>query len=231
MARPFRIGATGGPGLLLQAGPITPTRRRDVPSFNVPLEGLGRRRLATSRDSKSDRTCQHSRSYFGPAIKRWIPQRSINVRGHSKTRAGALQRSGPKRPYRPWSFRVDTGPRTGLSAPRASSCGPILGASAGSSRSGSKLQSALHSVLRQTVIARVRGSRGLYRTQEPHHFLPLAVRRHRHRTIVGAVLGVRGALLGGRMRFLCSEGGRPVASVGACPPRRLENSVLSTEAH
>jgi hypothetical protein len=31
MARPFRIGATGGPGLLLQAGPITPTRRRDVP--------------------------------------------------------------------------------------------------------------------------------------------------------------------------------------------------------
>ena len=71
MARPFRIGATGGPGLLLQAGPITPTRRRDVPSFNVRLEGLGRRRLATSRDSKSDRTCQHSRSYFGPAIKRW----------------------------------------------------------------------------------------------------------------------------------------------------------------
>jgi hypothetical protein len=31
MARPFRIGATGGPGLLLQAGPITPTLRRDVP--------------------------------------------------------------------------------------------------------------------------------------------------------------------------------------------------------
>ena len=31
MARPFRIGATGSPGLLLQAGPITPTRRRDVP--------------------------------------------------------------------------------------------------------------------------------------------------------------------------------------------------------
>ena len=31
MARPFRLGATGGPGLLLQAGPITPTRRRDVP--------------------------------------------------------------------------------------------------------------------------------------------------------------------------------------------------------
>jgi hypothetical protein len=31
MARPFRIGAKGGPGLLLQAGPITPTRRRDVP--------------------------------------------------------------------------------------------------------------------------------------------------------------------------------------------------------
>jgi hypothetical protein len=31
MARPFRIGATGGPGLLVQVGPITPTRRRDVP--------------------------------------------------------------------------------------------------------------------------------------------------------------------------------------------------------
>ena len=39
--------------------------------FNVRLEGLGRRRFATSRDSKSDRTCQHSRSYSGPAIKRW----------------------------------------------------------------------------------------------------------------------------------------------------------------
>ena len=42
-----------------------------MPSFNVPLEGLGRRRLATSRDFKSGRTHQHSRSYFGPAIKRW----------------------------------------------------------------------------------------------------------------------------------------------------------------
>ena len=42
-----------------------------MPSFNVPLEGLGRRRLATSRGSKSDRTRQHSRSYSGPAVKRW----------------------------------------------------------------------------------------------------------------------------------------------------------------
>jgi hypothetical protein len=31
--------------------------------FNVRLEGLGRRRFATSRDSKSDRTRQHSRRY------------------------------------------------------------------------------------------------------------------------------------------------------------------------
>ena len=61
----------GWSGLLAQPGPITPTLRRDVPSFNVRLEGLGRRRFATSRDSKSDRTCQHSRSYLGPAIKRW----------------------------------------------------------------------------------------------------------------------------------------------------------------
>ena len=38
----------------------------------MQLEKLGRRRLATSRDSKSDRTRQHSRSYLGPAIKRWI---------------------------------------------------------------------------------------------------------------------------------------------------------------
>ena len=60
-----------GSGLFVATGPITPTRRRDVPSVNVPLVGLGRRRIATSRDSKSDRTCQHSRSYSGPAIKRW----------------------------------------------------------------------------------------------------------------------------------------------------------------
>ena len=61
----------GGLGCSRNPGPITPTWRRDVPSFNVPPEGLGRRRLATSRGSKSDRTCQHSRSYSGPAIKRW----------------------------------------------------------------------------------------------------------------------------------------------------------------
>jgi hypothetical protein len=60
----------GWSGLFLQPWPITPTLRRDVPSFNVPLVGLGRRRLATSRDSKPGRTCQHSRSYLGPAINR-----------------------------------------------------------------------------------------------------------------------------------------------------------------
>ena len=40
-------------------------------AVKVPLGGLGRRRFATSRDSKSDRTCQHSRNYSGPTIKRW----------------------------------------------------------------------------------------------------------------------------------------------------------------
>ena len=59
-----------GSGLPAQPGPITPTLRRDVPSFNVQMEGLGRRRLATSGHSKSDRTRQHSRSYSGPVIKR-----------------------------------------------------------------------------------------------------------------------------------------------------------------
>ena len=37
-----------------QPRPITPTWRRDVPSFNVPPEGLGRRRLATSRGWMAD---------------------------------------------------------------------------------------------------------------------------------------------------------------------------------
>jgi len=54
---------------------MNPTRRRDVPSFNVQLVGLGRRRFATSRGSKSGRTHQHSRSYLGPAIKRWTSEK------------------------------------------------------------------------------------------------------------------------------------------------------------
>ncbi len=60
-------------------------------AVNVPLVGLGRRRLATSRDSKSGRTYQHSRSYSGPAIKRWIPQRSINVLGQGSACSNALK--------------------------------------------------------------------------------------------------------------------------------------------
>ena len=47
MARPFRIGATGGPGLLLQAGPLTLTRRRDVPlsmcGWKVSVDDILRR--------------------------------------------------------------------------------------------------------------------------------------------------------------------------------------------
>ena len=71
MARPFRIGATGGPGLFAASRATHPNSETGRAAFNVRLEGLGRRRLATSRDSKSGRTNQHSRSYFGPAIKRW----------------------------------------------------------------------------------------------------------------------------------------------------------------
>ena len=72
----------GWSGLFEQPGPITPTLRRDVPSFNVRLEGLGRRRLATSRDFKSGRTCQHSRSYLGPEVKRWT-LREVSMFGGS----------------------------------------------------------------------------------------------------------------------------------------------------
>jgi len=62
MARPFRIGATGGPACWRKPDQ-SPHLGDGTCRFNVPLEGLGRRRLATPRDFKSDRTCQHSRSY------------------------------------------------------------------------------------------------------------------------------------------------------------------------
>ncbi len=80
MARPFRIGATGGLGCCA-TWTNHPNSETGRAGFNVRLEGFGRRRVPTSWDSESDRTCQHSRSYLGPAIKRWIPQRSINVLG------------------------------------------------------------------------------------------------------------------------------------------------------
>ena len=147
-----------------------------------------------------------------------------------RTRAGALQRSGPKQPGR--SLVVPCGrwtPNWAI-APRSSSVDrswvlPLVHPGRGRNCSLPWTQSC-----DIPNVARVRGSRGLYRTQELHHFISLAVCRHRHRTIVGAVLGAAWRLAWRADEVPCSEGGRPVASVGACPPR-LENSVLSTEAH
>ena len=78
---PFSLGVEGwhgrsgserrAVGLLVATRTNHPNSETGRAAVNVPLEGLGRRRLATSRDSKSDRTRQHSRSYLGPAIKRW----------------------------------------------------------------------------------------------------------------------------------------------------------------
>ena len=48
--------------------------------FNVRLEGFGRRHPKVSRGSKSDRTRQHSRSYWGPAAKRWT-LREVSMNG------------------------------------------------------------------------------------------------------------------------------------------------------
>jgi len=73
MARPFRIGAKVV-WVVRATRANQPNSETGRAAVNVRLEGLGRRRLATSRDSKSDRTCQHSRSYLGPAVKRWIPR-------------------------------------------------------------------------------------------------------------------------------------------------------------
>jgi hypothetical protein len=84
--------------------------------------------------------------------------RPVVPQGGTRSRRTGARKLGPER-YREavpdgrvarWLFRVDAGPRTGLLAPRSSSCGPIWGATAGSSRSGSKLQSALDSVFRHT---------------------------------------------------------------------------------
>jgi len=80
MARPFRIGATGGLGCSRNPDQSPQLGNGTCRLYNVPLEGLGRRRLATSRGSKSGRTHQHSRSYLGPAIKRWTP-REVSMNG------------------------------------------------------------------------------------------------------------------------------------------------------
>ena len=90
MARPFRIGATGGLGLFVASRANHPTSETGRAVFNVRLEGLGRRRIATSRDSKSDRTRQHSRSYSGPAIKRWT-LREVSMNWGSMAAAGGVR--------------------------------------------------------------------------------------------------------------------------------------------
>ena len=72
----------GRSGLVAATRANHPNSETGRAAFNVRLVGLGRRRLATSRDSKSDRTCQHSRSYLGPAVKRWAysrGERTISV--------------------------------------------------------------------------------------------------------------------------------------------------------
>ena len=123
-----------------------------------------------------------------------------------RTRAGALQRSGPKQPGR--SLVVPCGrwtPNWAI-APRSSCCGPILGATAGSSRSGRNCSLPWTQSCDIPNVARVRGSRGLYRTQELHHFISLAVCRHRHRDhrrsgpwgcVAPCLEGRRGSLLQG----------------------------------
>src|ERR1700733_15625562 len=62
----------GRPRLVAASRANHPNSETGRAAVYVQLVGLGRRRFATSRDSKSDRTGQHSRSYSGPAIKRWI---------------------------------------------------------------------------------------------------------------------------------------------------------------
>lgn len=147
-----------------------------------------------------------------------------------RTRAGALQRSGPKQPGRPLVVPCGRWTRTGLIAPRSSSCGPTWVLPLVHPGRGRNCSLPWTQSCDIPNIARVRGSRGLYRTQELHHFISLAVCRHRDRTIFGAVLGAAWRLAWRADEVPCSKGGRPVASVGTCPTR-LENSVLGTEAH
>jgi len=46
-------------------------------------EEFGRRRPRTPHDSKSDQISQCSRSYWGPAVKRWILKTIVIVQGQS----------------------------------------------------------------------------------------------------------------------------------------------------
>ena len=91
---------------------------------------LGRRRLATSRNSKSDRTCQHSRSYLGPAIKRWTlrevsmygatpsqPSLPPESRGSARCRHRLHSASGPESDSR---VQAGTTPRSSQRLPAGS---------------------------------------------------------------------------------------------------------------
>ena len=89
MARPFGMGATGGPGLLLQAGPITPTRRRDVP--------LSMCRWKNSVDDVLQRHGTPSQAnlpvltkLLEPAIKRWT-LREVSMYGDTSISHFQLQ--------------------------------------------------------------------------------------------------------------------------------------------
>ncbi len=60
----------------------SPTSETGRAVFVVRLEEFGRRRPKTPHDSKSGRIFQYSRSYLGPAVKRWTLQSSVIDRGH-----------------------------------------------------------------------------------------------------------------------------------------------------
>ena len=49
---------------------------------------------ATPQDSESDRIFQYSRSYSGPAVKRWTLQDIVIVRGYAPIRRTPARRSG-----------------------------------------------------------------------------------------------------------------------------------------
>ena len=80
MARPFRIGATGGPGLLLQAGPITPTRRRDVPLSMCRWRSSVDDVLQRHRDSSQAEPTSTPEAIQDQQLSGG-PSRSINVLG------------------------------------------------------------------------------------------------------------------------------------------------------
>jgi hypothetical protein len=57
--------------------------------IDVQLECLGRRHPKAPQDSQSDRISEYSRSYSGPAVKRWALEAIVIVRGcprHAITR-------------------------------------------------------------------------------------------------------------------------------------------------